>query len=97
MNRLICYAVTLAVLTSKAQAFVLPGSSTPRNVIGVKSQHKQTRLLRANDVWSLSSTALQTPSPASPWFSDNENDVSPPSKEKLKTQILQLGAALDRG
>jgi hypothetical protein len=41
---------------------------------------------------SLSSTAASS-TPASPWFTDSSND----SKSKLKTQILQLGAALDRG
>ncbi|KAL3774102.1 hypothetical protein ACHAWO_008498 [Cyclotella atomus] len=40
---------------------------------------------------SLSSTAAAPPS--SPWFTDEETV----SKSKLKTQILQLGAALDRG
>jgi hypothetical protein len=40
---------------------------------------------------SLSSTAAAPPS--SPWFTVEETE----SKSKLKTQILQLGAALDRG
>lgn len=39
-----------------------------------------------------SSTAAAAP-PSSPWFTGEDNE----SKSKLKTQILQLGAALDRG
>ena len=39
---------------------------------------------------------------ASPWFTETPTGeegavAAPPSKDKLKTQILQLGAALDRG
>ena len=42
-----------------------------------------------------STAAVQQDVPSSPWFTDDENTNQ--SKEKLKTQILQLGAALDRG
>ena len=45
--------------------------------------------------WSLSSTIATTDTttvPSSPWFTDNDDSIP-----KLKTQILQLGAALDRG
>ena len=45
---------------------------------------------------SLSSTvASEAAVPSSPWFTDSSDGGE--SKEKLKTQILQLGAALDRG
>lgn len=41
---------------------------------------------------SLDSSTAAAP-PTSPWFTDDATE----SKSKLKTQILQLGAALDRG
>ena len=43
---------------------------------------------------SLSSSTVATTDtvPSSPWFTDNDDSIP-----KLKTQILQLGAALDRG
>ena len=47
------------------------------------------------NTWSLSSTVTaDAVVPASPWFTDGGDAAS---KEKLKAQILQLGAALDRG
>ncbi|KAL3794776.1 hypothetical protein HJC23_012786 [Cyclotella cryptica] len=45
--------------------------------------------------FALDSSATAT-TPLSPWFNDN-NVGEEPSKDKLKAQILQLGAALDRG
>ena len=47
---------------------------------------------------TLFSTLNSPTTPSSPWFTDNDGDNARlPSKEKLKAQILQLGAALDRG
>jgi len=49
---------------------------------------------------SLSSSTVATTDdtvPSSPWFTDNNNSGGDDSIPKLKTQILQLGAALDRG
>ena len=54
----------------------------------------------------LSTITSDATAPYSPWFAEGESSsdgggvvetISPPSKEKLKVQILQLGAALDRG
>ncbi|KAL7522156.1 hypothetical protein ACHAWX_006852 [Stephanocyclus meneghinianus] len=44
--------------------------------------------------FALDSSASAT-TPSTPWFTDNFGEL--PTKDKLKTQILQLGAALDRG
>lgn len=54
---------------------------------------------RSPDTWSLSSSAVisEAEVPSSPWFTDSADENQQPSKDKLKTQILQLGAALDRG
>jgi len=43
-----------------------------------------------------SSVASSTVPTRSPWFTDDDDEPAV-SKDKLKTQILQLGAALDRG
>lgn len=55
----------------------------------VQSNHASAVIGRST---SLSSTVVEAP-PTSSWFTDETDE----SKSKLKTQILQLGAALDRG
>jgi hypothetical protein len=50
--------------------------------------------------WTLPSTITSdATATSSPWFADSDSGGGeiPPSKDKLKAQILQLGAALDRG
>lgn len=74
----------LAIIATKVQAFVALNAAATNIAFGT----------------SLSSTAATSNIPTSPWFTDNDStdtSSSQPSKEKLKAQILQLGAALDRG
>ena len=63
---------------------------------GVHSFHISPRSsLKTWSSSSLSSSTVATTDdtvPSSPWFTDNDDSIP-----KLKTQILQLGAALDRG
>mmetsp|Transcript_55502 Transcript_55502/g.66769 ORF Transcript_55502/g.66769 Transcript_55502/m.66769 type:complete len:329 (+) Transcript_55502:46-1032(+) len=61
-----------------------------------------TVIPRSNNAGTLtqlrSTTSTITPPPSSSWFSAPPSDDSPvPSLSTLKAQILQLGAALDRG
>ena len=91
MNGLYCTAIAIASLCGACLTAPVHSFLSPKN--GVSSP---------SDAWSLASTATATSPtvPASPWFTDSDNDGkggSQISKEKLKTQVLQLGAALDRG
>ncbi|KAL7473636.1 hypothetical protein ACHAXS_014090 [Conticribra weissflogii] len=84
MNQLKLAVAIVALLAAKVEAFVAPNAAATNAATGT----------------SLSSTASPTSNiPASPWFTDDDSTDSSTqlSKEKLKTQILQLGAALDRG
>lgn len=75
------FYIALAAFVGCATSFTLPSSSSAS-----RSQHFSPLQ---------STAAVQQEVPSSPWFTDDENTNQ--SKEKLKTQILQLGAALDRG
>ena len=92
MNRFYRSAIAIASLGSSAflkpvQSFLLP-----------KNDVTCSNTDRSSNTWSLSSTVTSPAAvPSSSWFTDNDNDEQQPSKDKLKTQILQLGAALDRG
>jgi len=80
-----CIFSLFALSVCGVGAFILPTTNAP--------DRTSIRL------WPLASTVATSSDvvavPTSPWFTDNENEQA--SKEKLKTQILQLGAALDRG
>ena len=80
-----CIFSLFALSVCGVRAFVLPTTTAP--------DRTPIRL------WPLASTVATSSDvvavPTSPWFTDNENEQA--SKDKLKTQILQLGAALDRG
>ncbi|KAL7527167.1 hypothetical protein ACHAXR_003501 [Thalassiosira sp. AJA248-18] len=86
MNRIYHGIAIGCVCFAPTQSFLLPIASTSQTP-------------RSSSTWSLSSstTAPEAVVPASPWFTDSDNADEQPSKDKLKTQILQLGAALDRG
>jgi len=85
MNSLRRLVTTIAIasLSGSVRAFLSPTSNTARS----------------SNTWSLSSTVAPSDAvaPPSSWFTDSGSEGEVPSKEKLKTQILQLGAALDRG
>lgn len=94
MNRFHRLAATLAAVACGGRAFIAPAESflLPQNAAASNAAAG-----RCNE-WSLSSTIASPSSsaPPSPWFTDGD-DADDTTKEKLKTQILQLGAALDRG
>jgi len=82
-------AVALVLSLSGAAAFA--PADLPKATIS-------TNVPRSSHTWPLSSTVTsEAVVPASPWFTDSEGDSEEIPKDKLKTQILQLGAALDRG
>lgn len=89
MNRLY-RAASIAVASLSGSAFIKPARSFLLPT---------SNIARSANTWSLSSTAAPSEAvvPSSSWFTDSGSEGETPSKEKLKTQILQLGAALDRG
>ena len=83
-------ALVALLLTGGVQSFV-----SPRN-FGAADYHAARALFSTS---STSASSVDAPSTStSSWFTDDVAIESrPPSKEKVKAQILQLGAALDRG
>ncbi|KAL7555088.1 hypothetical protein ACHAWF_018801 [Thalassiosira exigua] len=77
--------ISLAAV-APANAFLSPRAATP-NVPQTSSGAPPLA----------STVASEASTPPSSWFVDGEGEGVETSKEKLKAQILQLGAALDRG
>ena len=86
--------VAIATVSLSTSALITPVQSfhLPKNAA------TNTDRSFTSNTWPLSSTVTSPASvPSSSWFTDSNTDDQQPSKKKLKTQILQLGAALDRG
>mmetsp|Transcript_18772 Transcript_18772/g.40250 ORF Transcript_18772/g.40250 Transcript_18772/m.40250 type:complete len:338 (+) Transcript_18772:63-1076(+) len=94
MNRSYLAVIAITALSGCVLIFPVQSFLLPKNHAATSN-----RAARFSDSWSLSSTVASPATvPPSPWFTDGDDDGrQQPTKEKLKTQILQLGAALDRG
>mmetsp|Transcript_9058 Transcript_9058/g.12541 ORF Transcript_9058/g.12541 Transcript_9058/m.12541 type:complete len:333 (-) Transcript_9058:143-1141(-) len=89
MMQLSCWTILLSIVCS-ASAF----APNPTGLGGVAARRVKNEIGEGTGLFS-SAAASSTSSAA--WFSTEEKEEASLSSEQLKAQIIQLGAALDRG